>query len=67
MLTVSGVARVRVVTSWYHSAVHPLPAGYEPGTWGAVLLARKGRVPTGSRDPLWKEVGTRSTPANPTD
>ena len=47
--------------------VHPLPTGYEPGTWGAVLLARKGRVPTGSRDPLWKEVGTRSTTATPTD
>jgi glucokinase len=47
--------------------VHPLPAGYEPGTWGAVLLARKGRVPTGSRDALRKEVGTRSTTATPTD
>ena len=47
--------------------VHPLPAGYEPGTWGAVLLARKGRVLTGTRDPQGKEVGTRSTTANPTD
>ena len=46
--------------------VHPLPAGYEPGTWGAVLLARKGRAPAGARDPLGKEVGTRSTTAAPT-
>ena len=47
--------------------VRPLPTGYEPGTWGAVLLARKGRVSAGTRDPLWKEVGTRSTTATPTD
>lgn len=47
--------------------VQPLPAGYEPGTWGAVLLARKGRAPDGARAQLRKEVGSRSTPAIPTD
>jgi glucokinase len=47
--------------------VHPLPAGYEPGTWGAVLLARKGRVPEGARAQQRKEVGSRSTESLPTD
>ena len=47
--------------------VRPLPAGYEPGTWGAVLLARKGRTSLGVRGQPRKEVGTSSTLADPTD
>ncbi len=46
--------------------VRPLPAGYEPGTWGAVLLARKGWAPIGARAAERKEVGARSTTATPT-
>ncbi|MFN8621537.1 MAG: ROK family protein [Chloroflexota bacterium] len=41
--------------------VHPLPAGYEPGTWGAVLLARKGREASASRGGTRKEVGSRTS------
>jgi glucokinase len=40
--------------------VRPLPAGYEAGTWGAVLLARKGRVPSGARATPREGVGDRS-------
>jgi glucokinase len=47
--------------------VQPLPTGYEPGTWGAVLLARKGRVSSEARGTLRKEVATRSTTATTTD
>jgi glucokinase len=47
--------------------VHPLPDGYEPGTWGAVLLARKGWASPEARSMQRKEVGSRSTTAGPPD
>ena len=47
--------------------VHPLPTGYEPGTWGAVLLARKGRVLAGTRDRCGRRWARDRRPANPTD
>jgi glucokinase len=47
--------------------VHPLPDGYEPGTWGAVLLARKGWASQEARSMQRKEVGSRSTTAGTTD
>lgn len=47
--------------------VQPLPTGYEPGTWGAVLLARKGWASREVRSMQRKEVGLRSTTAGTTD
>jgi glucokinase len=47
--------------------VQPLPDGYEPGTWGAVLLARKGWASREARSSQRKEVGSRSTTAGTTD